>query len=214
MITLHAILPSEPLKYYLQTERALLWLLPIWTMGWSGKKSKTIISVPVQFPSFHALERLKKQTAPNSCFTLFSKTITSPSSLKIDVSNYHFEYCLACYGSSMQQNVCIGCVLLISLRLLTGPKQSWQRRPVLRCWRDWLGSVPEPQSAKQADLREAGQQHEHQRRQGSDLFHLTHRSQSRSLASFVLRHTQQANLIWTPLRTKVTTLLNFKLFIK
>lgn len=29
--------PSEPLKYYLQTERALLWLLHTWTIGWSCK---------------------------------------------------------------------------------------------------------------------------------------------------------------------------------
>lgn len=149
------------LKYYLQTERALLWLLLIWTIVWSGKNQNQLFPCLYSFPHLMPLKDWRNKLHRIYALLCSAKQLAL-SSLKINASNHHFEYRLACYGSSMQQNVCIGSMLLISLRptgiiqLLTGTRQSWQRRPVLGCLCEWLGTVPESRNAKESDLRQAG----------------------------------------------------------
>lgn len=141
------------------TDRKCFALIAAYLNHWiSGKNQKQLFQCLYSFPHLMPLKDWSSKLRRIYALLCAAKQLAL-SSLRIDATKCHFKDCLACYGSSMQQNARIGSTVLINLiprekkkqQLLSGTGQSWPRRPVC-----WLSTASCLQPAKDSDLEHEG----------------------------------------------------------
>lgn len=98
------------------TDRKCFALIAAYLNHWiSGKNQKQLFQCLYSFPHLMPLKDGSSKLRRIYALLCAAKQLAL-SSLRIDATECHFKDCLACYGSSMQQNARIGSTVLINLR--------------------------------------------------------------------------------------------------
>lgn len=97
------------------TDRKCFALIAAYLNHWiSGKNQKQLFQCLYSFPHLMPLKDWSSKLRRIYALLCAAKQLAL-SSLRIDATKCHFKDCLACYGSSMQQNARIGSTVLINL---------------------------------------------------------------------------------------------------